>query len=664
MTKNTNQNILNMKDSYRNPFEGINAGKLNDEDILEYWCSPFSYKLFPEIKESDIYTDSNNLVFMGGRSTGKTMVLRYWSYQVQLKKAIKENVIDANLVRHFLDQGGAGFYLRIDGPVLRSFEGFNISDEIWASIFTHYFELVVGRSYIEFLAELLSLKALEAASVEAFLSELAKFFDSSNCNTIDEVLQHIDNCIREVDEYRGHVPFYTNDFKPKKGFASQTLSFGIPQTIIKTITEFKEGLNFIILIDEYENFLILQQKMINTLLRSSNSYVNFRIGMRLEGFRTYEMISNDDFIKEGREYKKIIFDEVLQKDQNYRKFLIEVSRKRLEKIEIFNSTKHTNITTFLGGSENLEEEAFELTRKNPGRHFKHYKDALSKFTPEQLKLIEYPENPLMELLNILWLRRNVPIEDVHIAMNGYLTKKQDKLSKKYRMDYVDKYKLSLMFLLASIYRKNKSYYSFNTFSFLSSGIIGHFMELCRRSFAYAIFENKHSLLEDGVITKEQQSKAAREVSDAELQQLQRIEVHGSSIYRFVNNLGNIFRDFHKDEKIKYPETNQFAFDFGGLEESKYKNAFRDSIKWSAIQRKPALQQPSPGKHLKDIYTLNRIFSPSFQISYRTRGGHSIHLLPEDVIYLMTDQEAKSGKYLKGESIPKNKNGNSTNLKLF
>lgn len=654
-----------MKNSYRNPFEGINAGKLNDEDILEYWCSPFSYKLFSEIKESDIFSDPNNIVFMGGRSTGKTMFLRYWSYQVQLKKAIRDKISGEKIIKYFADQGGVGFYLRIDGPVLRSFEGFNINATSWVSIFTHYFELVVGRAYIEFLSEMVRQKALAESDASTFLVEIKKLIDSSECENLNQVLLYFDDCIREVDQYRGQVPFYSNDFKPSKGFASQTLSFGIPKLIVKTLSQFEEGFNFIILIDEYENFLVLQQQMVNTLLRFSDSKINFRIGMRLEGFRTYEMISNDDYIKEGREYRKIIFDDVLQKDQNYRNFLIEVSKKRLEKIDIFKSKGLVNIKTFLGDSENLEEEALDLVKKNPLQHFKHFKDLLSNFSADEIELLKYPANPLIELLNIIWLKRNVPILEINKAMKGYLAKKKDALSQKYKMDYVDKYKLSLMILLSSIYRRNKAYYSFNTFSFLSSGIVGHFMELCRRSFAYAAFENKDIMIDTGSITIDQQSKAAREVSDAELQQLQRIETHGSNIYRFISNLGNTFRDFHKDDKIKYPETNQFAFDFGSLEDPKYKNSFRDAIKWSAIQRKTALQQATPGKHLKDIYTLNRVFSPSFQISYRTRGGYSIPLSAEDVIYLMSTQDAKTSKYLKEDGRKKKKdNDDSANLKLF
>ena len=76
-----------MNDSYRNPFSGVSAANLDDQSILNYWCSPFAYRLFSEIKETDIYEDPNNIVLMGGRNTGKTMFLRYWSFPVQLMLA-------------------------------------------------------------------------------------------------------------------------------------------------------------------------------------------------------------------------------------------------------------------------------------------------------------------------------------------------------------------------------------------------------------------------------------------------------------------------------------------------------------------------------------------------------------------------------------------------
>lgn len=137
--------------SYRNPFSGVNAAQLDADSILEYWCNPFRYQLFSEIKEDDMYNDPNNIVFMGGRSTGKSMLLRYWSYPVQEKECLQHK---QTFAQYLTDHKGIGFYFRIDGAKLKSFQGHALSEEHWTSVFTHYFELMIGRQYIEVLARL------------------------------------------------------------------------------------------------------------------------------------------------------------------------------------------------------------------------------------------------------------------------------------------------------------------------------------------------------------------------------------------------------------------------------------------------------------------------------------------------------------------------------
>ena len=101
------------------------------------------------------------------------------------------------------------------------------------------------------------------------------------------------------------------------------------------------------------------------------------------------------------------------------------------------------------------------------------------------------------MLNAVWLMRGRSIKDTRQGMHDYLANRKTELEEKYRRDYVDKYKLSLMFLLSSHERKDKLYYSFNTYCFLSSGIVGNFLELCRRAFQIAAFENREALLEGG-----------------------------------------------------------------------------------------------------------------------------------------------------------------------
>ena len=644
----TEKTTLNLKDSYKNPFADYNANVMDTKTILGFWCSPFNFMKSTDVKESDIYTEKMPIVFMGGRGTGKTMFLRYWSYPVQIQQTLNNTDTSGTLLPKLKEKGGIGFYIRIDGLILRSFEGHGVCKENWSSVFEHYFELVIGRAYIEFIRDLINYDSLDVINInKKFVPAIASILGSPKKKTknIADILADIDNKIKEVTNFRSEIAYSDTEFLPSKAFKSQSLSFEIPMIAKENINEFEKDINFIILIDEYENFLEPQQRMVNTLLKFVKQQVTFRIGMRLEGFRTFDTISRDDFIKEGRDYQKVVFEDVLIKNTGYQSFLKNVAKKRLERVNIFKENGFTDISTILGKAENLEKEAVELVKNNPGKHF----GLLKTHSPKEIELLKNAENPLMEMLNILWVSRGVDVKTVNKAMNDYLQKKQSVESKKYKDNYVNKYKLSLMFLLASIYRKNKKYYSFNTFSFLSSGIVGHFIELCRKSFQYAEFEDRELLFQQGRIQLIQQDKAARDIAAMELEMIQRIEDFGDNLYYFILNLGNTFRDYHKDKSIKYPETNQFAVDKNLIEEP-FRNAFNAALKWSVIQKKPALQQPTPGKHVKDLYTLNRIFSPRFEISYRTRGGFSVELNQAQIKERMTKKVKLETKQPKRQNI--------------
>lgn len=646
-----------MNDSYRNPFSGVNAAQLDTKSILEYWCNPFSYDLFSEIKEEDIFADPMNIVFVGGRSTGKSMFLRYWSYPVQFQAAQGDKL---SLVEVIKRNKGIGFYFRVDGPMLKSFQGCGLSDEHWRAVFTHYFELIVGRQLVEGLRLFQAEDAIRSEiSSQNLLHKLCTHLDFNEKSSLEEIIQVFDERIQEVDRFRGNVAFFAEPFKPNdRAFASQSISFGVSELMINSLPALK-NMNIVFLLDEYENFSAHQQVVVNTLLKFTRPQIKFRIGMRLEGFRTFETIAEEDFIKEGREYRKVVFEEVLNKDKGYHQFLTEIAKKRLEAVPILKEKHFTDIRSILGKEEHLEEEALELAKNKPNKVYQQFS---KKLPSEQLDQVRYPKNPLMELLNFIWLERGVSPQKTVKSMLDYVEKRKTDDGAKYRLDYVDKYKLSLMFLLCSIYRKPKQYYSFNTFAFLSSGIVGHFIELCRRSFAIAGWGDD-KLIEQGKISNDFQSQVAREFSADELHQISRIEVHGGQISRFIRNMGNIFRDYHLDLKMRYPETNQFAMNLDAIQDAKLGDAMRAAIKWSVIQRKPNLQSKNPGEHLEDLYTINRIFAPSFQISYRTRGGKSISLNEEMVAELMNSDDIDTAKYLP-RKIVSQQITDSTHLSLF
>jgi len=621
--------------------------------ILTYWCSPFTQIPYAAFSEDDVYRDPMPIIFMGGRGTGKTMFLKYCSYAVQREKAFREEktLCTGNLLLSYLQKrGGICFYIRIDGPALRSFTGHGVPQEKWDAIFTHFFELQIAKCYMDVIRDLVQNGAIQDESGKNdFLREAATLLGRAaatpDINAIGEI---IEGNLEEVTAFRSKITLMDASFEPVKVFPSQYLSFGLVDIARRTIKEVSANMNIIFMIDEYENFSESQQRIVNSCLKFVKPGITFRLGMRLEGFHTFDTISDNEFIKEGRDYRRIVFEDILIKDNDYEQFLIDVARKRLESVEMFRNKGISDISIILGKKADIEKEAIELmaNRTDREKHFDLLKYGAAVSSIEEIKdKIRWPQQPLLEMLNILWVIRGIEPERVGESMKEYLEGEKSEDAKKYRMDYVDKYKLSLMFLLASAHRMNKKYYSFPVFSFLSSGIVGNFIELCRRAFQYAFFENRENLLEQGIIEPELQNKAAVDLANTELQMIPRIPKYGDYLYHFANNLGNIFREYHRDVFIRYPETNQFSIDIASVSDEKLQKAFNAAIEWSIIQKKATAQQSTPGSPRKAIYTLNRIFSPAYQITYRTRGGYSEEFSASDLSELMTRDVGKPKKDL-------------------
>lgn len=631
---------MTLASSYKNPFSEYNANVMDSRKILNYWCSPLDVAKASGVSEADIFSENNPIIFMGGRGSGKTMFLKYHSYDVQLSQHQK-NEPESNVVEYFSKNGGIGFYIRIDGPVLRSFYGKRLPQEYWEAIFTHYFELQVAKSYLEVLSDLEDRGAFKDVAVKQIFTDKIKqsLGIDEDIASIHNLLDRVDMEIRYVNTFRAEISFSDIKFSPQKAFASQDLTFGIPLTAKETIFKNKD-INFVIFIDEYENFQIDQQRIINTLVKFVKTGVTFRIGMRLEGLRTFATVTGDEFIKEGRDYRKVVFEDVLVKNQGYRSLLIEIAKKRLESIPMFKEKGFIDISHFLTESEDFENEARMIVKDNKSKaHFDTFRKSKSlKLSDEDIALLYNDNNPLMEMLNIVYALRGQKPAEIKQNMEDYINKVSSKGSTKYKRDYVDKYKLSLLFLLAAAYHKNKMYYSFNTFAFLSSGIVGNFIELCRKVFQAAYFDDSDKLLNEGCISSKIQDEVARDLSFSELQGVVRIEEFGEMLHVFAKNLGNIFRSYHADMNITYPETIQFAISTNEIDDAKYRQAVNAALKWSIIQRKPALQRIDPSKGREELYVLNRIFSPAFQISYRIRGGYSVLINSKAVKKLMTDDD--------------------------
>ena len=597
-----------------NPFVGCTARDMTYEEVRQYWCSPFNLY---NISESELFTSRTPIVIEGARGTGKTMILKYLSYSIQ-KDFIKEKTVTEKL--KWYKKKSLGVYFRYKEDFCNMFDGLDCSNYQKTRIFTHYYELFIVRQILGILEDFY-------CDERDTLGEraLCDFWGISN-RSIKGVHEYVNELISRTDEIinlSSYNEAWKDEIMPliKKG--------NLVSGIIKTINNSFDGWSnilFVILLDEYEN-LKMFQPIVNTLIKQVDDTVNltYRLGMRPAGMDNNEtnvagehLQVDRDFLLRRLEFKKM---------SEYKKFALDISKRRLESVEIFRDRNLCDINNILGKTEDFDNEANQVVKNG----IKHFKIIKAFYTNDELKDVIRElscDDKLMEMYNVLRVLRGENYKKTGEICRKYraLSKRADALKdielNKYHQDYSNKYRVTLLYMLLTTYGERKQYYSVNTFLRLSSGSINDYISLCRNVFKH-MNEKMFEDLQRGIcISNQIQTYASIDTAEDQRRKVFMSNDYGKEMYTFIENMGSIFEEYHRDMEARYPETNQFAFaDENEIRNDDILNKYLvELINSGAIIRKQKRQLISVGKTRGYIYQLNRIYAPIYQYSYRTRGG--------------------------------------------
>jgi hypothetical protein len=628
----------NKKSSLKNPFAEFNASLMDDEEIIKYWIQP--QILFERQAVGVDLTGNIPVMLEGGRGMGKTMLLKFMSNEVRVKKYFNENNSGKNFLK---DNPYIGVYYRFDGPSLSSFADRHTENVIWETLFKHYFEIVIGQKYIAMLLNLKKNGCLNLNSenekniVLDILRLINPDYDSEEENsTLESLIPLFQKMADKVFQFINELPLSKkSEFKSRPIIRSGKLIFGIPQIFADKIPEFRDK-KIIILLDEYENLLSQQQKIINTLIKHVQRPVTFRIGTRLHGFKTFDTLNKGEFLMEDADYRKILFEDILlSHDKNYKDLLKKIAKKRLESMPEFKKSGLLDISELLRNLSPIEEAlniVGNLKKKNLNiakcEEMKHIKEIINELKNKSISKAEierllseliYPKNPLIEMLNLLLLRRGYKPTDVVKLFISYINNKKGTPEYKKYNGLYNKNEIALLFQLISLYRpKQKMYAGFNVFSMLTSGIIRNFLELCYQSFNISLFSEGKELLEKKQISFKNQTEGAEIRAEKFFKTIERIPEYGNEIKSLVRSLGAVFSGLQKDPRLKEPEVTYFCVDKTSLSE-KERKILDTAVQWSVLQEKGPMKGKSSVEPLLDVYALNHILAPYFKISYRLRG---------------------------------------------
>lgn len=610
-----------------NPFVECTARDMEYQDVVNYWCQPYDY--YVGLDENALLRSVTPVFIEGARGSGKTMILKHLSYFCQRSEQM--SLEGKALLLKFKETGSIGIYYRFKNDFGKLIAALNSNEGTRKAIFEEYYQLYYARELVLVIQDLTLSKAIDADTTTHLVDMLNDSFGAKSEDLADIIL-HINSRIDKIDSLIRKLKYLGNISESVAAVVSgEKYIDQIVGAIRENIPEWN-NIKILVLIDEYENINAFH-RVVNTYIKQTDAAmgITYRVGMRPEAVSTYATDVGTEHLQIGRDYLTMHLR--VTDAKSFQRFLKAVAEKRLLRSPFFSANKLTQIDKILGMREDWIGEAREAVKNRPDIIIDSVSaEVLQKYTRERVKeLVACPANPLLEMLNVLWLNRGKTPEETNEAMRCYLDAKENKTlpqltegGKKYYLDFEMKYKYSLLFVLLAKCGVKKKYYSFTTFSYLASGSVNDFLSLCRNTFMALDQKNYDLLLRGKPISAEIQSRGAMESASEHLDKIRLCEDSGSEMYTFVMNMGNVFRHYHRDPAIQFPETNQFAFENEAEVNGRHllKRDLNYMLKWGVIEKKHNAQGISIGRRKGNLYRLNRMLAPIFSISYRTRGGYN------------------------------------------
>lgn len=606
----------------RNPFNVTKASEYSDEQINKYWVSIGDSNM---LEPSD-YTPK---YILGGKGCGKTHLLRYYSYPLQKLRWGSFG----SVVTH---DGYIGVYSILSTLDASRFEGKNVLEDQWKSLFKYYFELYIGSFVLKTLSEYI--ESEEGRSREClFVKEVIELFlKKVNLNTYDlkSLIEYIESERKSIDFEIENVAFTGTFNNIKINLKAGSLIFNIPIAFCKVYANLKD-LKFIYIMDEYEKLFDWQKRYINSLVWEKQYPSTFWIGARKYGYTDMRTETGEE-LKKGSEYYPFFMDEYYQQNEkDFENFARELIRKRLKRTD--KEAVADLEAKFCSG----KEEAVSIIKASKKGNYKHLKNLASEIKAAINKGLVYDaeqeiqtiidnlkadtnDNPLEQKYKLyffyqIWAERKAStLVEASISVkeeyNRYLCGEESRFK-----NIIEKYKSDL---LAQLCEENgEAYYAYsglNDLIKLSWGNPRVLLLLLKKTIEKAVIFQEHPLESGGQISLKAQYMGIKETAGWYLGDAELTGKEGIYANTAIKNLAEYFRLYRFSDKPT--DTSVCAFNYGT--EGVSQNA-RDLIRTMELHSllvkvDNERKQKNSGKS-ETTYQLNRVLAPNWNLPSSRRG---------------------------------------------
>ena len=581
--------------TFENPFSIDRAEQLGD-NLFEFFANHKSFEGLFKYK---------SLIIEGGRGSGKTMFYLYHSYYNKRNEA-------KSLGKSFLDfikaENLIGIHFRADSNFVPAFQKKGINNDEWIQLFSHYLNITLSKRLVEIILDINNSLSSTDESLRINFEDYESIETLLGCNkkidNLQQLFKILTNSEVELISFINNTSRLTRPLLIANGYLLNLIAAQLLKTPVL------ENKSIHIFIDEYENLLPYQQEIINTLIKHPNPVI-FDVGMRKEGLKTYQTLSDSEIISFPHDFNHFDFEEL--SDSEYEELIVKICEKRLAKmtsLENSSNSQHLDIRYYLG-NYNAEQEIESVSNEKYVNNLKiKIKNKIGD--SKELKVLYESEDLIVLRLNLVLIERNQNFTDLAHELKNYQQNKKSKYT-----DWIHNNKMGIVFLICKENSKPKAYSGFSTYKSVSSGIIRFFIELCESAFKNA-YRNGFTFENPRTLTEQEQTEAAYYVSKYKVNDIETYTPNSIRLKRFVMLLGKIFNALHHDLKLSEPERNHFHTQYDKLTDET-RGFLNNAVLYSVLQKREQTKEKSVTISPNNSeFHLNHIYSPYFQISARRK----------------------------------------------
>ena len=628
-----------------NPFGVTKCDDFSDEEIYRFWIEPGGVSAIHLLQPTRLMP----MQVIGGKGSGKTHLLRYFSRPVQL---MRRGTGQSPIVGK---QDFIGIYVKCDTLNAARFNGKGQEEDIWTAVFQYFLDLWLAQILLS------QLPVLSLSVQQEIASQASDLFDEPPAEipqTLEQLVRLLRGFQRDIDIAINNSPLTRKlDVRIKAG--PGRLTFGLPRILSDAVVALRNTV-FLYLLDEIENFSERQQKYVNTLIRHRKGTCSFRVGSRLYGIKTNSTLEGE-INRRGSEFDVLELDSHwLRAKKQYVSFCERLCIGRLQAYGLL-STKLNNDGLRHQLHNSFEEPSSarfyqEYTKTLISKYedserpyFRQLRDQLVKFAlgnhrlgmlndddvENVIRRLQRPPYPLLEKLNVFllykaWAKRanlHKAAERINKQCVGFVQSggRQPK-------EYFSAYQHFSSDMLAQLTRETSHkvrYLGIDTFIHMSSGLPRNLLIILKNAYDWAVFNGEQPFAGRS-ISIDSQERAVVESCSWFFEEA-RPEQSAEQVQRSIDWLATLFREIRYSDKPSECSLSTFSCPWRDIDDTS-KRSLRLAEDWSMLIRHVRGQKDRNSQRVDLKYQLSPMLAPRWDLPISRRGALALTAGEVNIIF--------------------------------